>query len=187
MNEKNHATNIEDTSTQESHNEDLKTKELDVSSTKELEDKIKALKKDLDTANKSTLMALADLENIKKRAEKRIIENHKYSLKSFIEALLPVLDSMEKATLFNAQSSESIAIQEGIKMTSKNFSGIIDKFGVREINPINELFDPEKHEAVSMLSDNNMDNGMVSKVLQKGYEINGRIVRAARVIVTQNN
>ena len=131
------------------------------------------------------LRATAELENIRKRTSRDIENAHKYALERFVTELLPVLDSMELG-INASQSAEDIeSLREGMDLTLKKLFDCLDKFGVKAIDPAGEKFDPDWHEAVSMQELEGSDSGQVVTVMQKGYELNGRLVRPAMVVVAK--
>ena len=131
------------------------------------------------------LRATAELENIRKRAARDVENAHKYALERFINGLLPVIDSMELG-INASQSAEDIgSLREGMDLTLKMLFDCLEKFGVQVIDPGDEKFDPNRHEAVSMQELEGRDSGQVVSVMQKGYELNGRLVRPAMVVVAK--
>ena len=131
------------------------------------------------------LRATAELENIRKRTSRDIENAHKYALERFVNELLPVIDSMELG-INASQSAEDIeSLREGMDLTLKKLFDCLEKFGVKAIDPTGEKFDPEWHEAVSMQELEGSDSGQVVTVMQKGYELNGRLVRPAMVVVAK--
>ena len=131
------------------------------------------------------LRATAELENIRKRTSRDIENAHKYALERFVNELLPVIDSMELG-INASQSAEDIeSLREGMDLTLKKLFDCLEKFGVKAIDPAGEKFDPEWHEAVSMQELEGSDAGQVVTVMQKGYELNGRLVRPAMVVVAK--
>ena len=138
------------------------------------------------TADDKVLRAHAEMENIRRRAQKDVENAHKFALEKFANALLPVLDSMEKATEVSAESEEAKAMSEGVILTMKMLVDTLEKFGVTQLDPEGEVFDPNKHEAMAMSPNPEMDDNMVMNVFQKGYELNNRVIRPARVLVVKN-
>lgn len=131
------------------------------------------------------LRATAELENIRKRTSRDIENAHKYALERFVNELLPVIDSMELG-INASQSAEDIeSLREGMDLTLKKLFDCLEKFGVKAIDPAGEKFDPEWHEAVSMQQLEGSAPGQVVTVMQKGYELNGRLVRPAMVVVAK--
>lgn len=131
------------------------------------------------------LRTLAELDNVRKRSEKDISNAHKYAVEKFANGLLPVIDSLEKALETQSEQSEAIAIKQGVELTLKMFVDTVAKFGLEQVNPAGEAFDPELHEAMSMIEDPNYDSNVVIQVYQVGYRLNGRLVRPARVVVSK--
>ncbi len=133
----------------------------------------------------NALRASAELENIRKRAARDVENAHKYALERFLNGLLPVIDSMELG-MNASQSAEDIeSLREGMDLTLKMLLDCLEKFGVKAIDPAGDKFDPEWHEAVSMQELEGADSGKVISVMQKGYELNGRLVRPAMVVVAK--
>lgn len=140
-------------------------------------------------AEKHKDMALrvqADMENLRRRTRIDVESAHKYALEKFVNELIPVLDSMEmgiEAAGKDETSAESI--KEGLDMTFKQFLDVLQKFEVERVNPMGEKFDPQLHEAMTMVPSPDHESNTVMDVFQKGYTLNERLVRAARVIVAQ--
>ena len=131
------------------------------------------------------LRATAELDNIRKRTSRDIENAHKYALERFVNELLPVVDSIELG-INASQSAEDIeSLREGMDLTLKKLFDCLGKFGVITIDPTDEKFDPEWHEAVSMQELEGSDSGQVVTVMQKGYELNGRLIRPAMVVVAK--
>lgn len=141
----------------------------------------------VDLVKEDNLRVLAEMENIRRRVQKDIGNAHKYALEKFANALLPVLDSMEQAVEIANQSSDVKSMAEGVALTEKMLLDTMEKFGITQINPVGETFDPNKHEAMAMQPNQAMDENHVMSVFQKGYALNDRIVRPARVLVVKNN
>ncbi len=132
------------------------------------------------------LRAQAEMENIKRRAERDVANAHKFALDKFVGSLLPVVDSLEKALESIAEDDEANkAIREGTEMTLKMFTDSLSKFGVVQINPVSEVFNPERHEAMAMQEVAGSEANTVLFVIQKGYLLNERLVRPARVMVAK--
>lgn len=126
----------------------------------------------------------AEMDNLRKRTLRDIENAHKYALEKFIIDLLPVIDSLELGIQASESAADITSLREGMDLTLKKFSDSLAKFGAVVVNPEGEKFNPEKHEAVSMTKAQDVDAGTVIAVLQKGYELNGRLVRPAMVIVS---
>jgi molecular chaperone GrpE len=125
----------------------------------------------------------AEMENVRRRAARDVENAHKYALDKFAADLLPVLDSLEKAVEAGAQ--EGGAIFEGVELSLKLFLGTCEKAGILPIDPHGEPFDPQLHEAIAMVPNPDAEPNSVMEVMQKGYSLNGRLVRAAKVVVVK--
>ena len=131
----------------------------------------------------TVLRMKADLDNQRRRCEKQVEDAHKYAAKKFIEELLPVADSMEMGM---AAEGDVEQIREGVALTKKVFDTAMEKFGLEAVDPLGEKFNPDLHQAMAMQPSGEYEEGHVSAVMQKGYTLNGRIVRPAMVIVVKN-
>ena len=133
------------------------------------------------------LRGQADAENARRRAARDVENAHKFALEKFVGELLPVLDSLEKA-IESAESSVDAAaapIAEGVQLSMKLFLDVLTKVGITQLDPTGEPFDPQHHEAMAMVPNPDLEPNSVMEVMQKGYVLNGRLVRAAMVIVSQ--
>jgi molecular chaperone GrpE len=128
------------------------------------------------------LRTAAELENVRKRAARDVEHAHKFALENFARELLAVVDSLEMG-LAAAANADAEALREGSEATCKLLKATLERFGVSEVDPEGEPFDPEMHEAMSMMPAPNIEPGSVAQVVQKGYALNGRLLRPARVIV----
>lgn len=129
----------------------------------------------------------ADGENAARRAERDIQNAHKYALEKFVTELLPIIDSLELC-ISNADKDpkSAAAIIEGVNLTLKMLYAALEKFGIKQVNPVSEAFDPEFQQAISMQYDPKVKPGTVISVLQKGYTLNNRLLRPALVVVAKN-
>lgn len=130
------------------------------------------------------LRAVAELDNVRKRAERDIENAHRYALERFVLELLPVRDSIELALHSGAQA-DAQSVRDGQASTLKLLQRAFEKFSIRQIDPLGERFDPERHEAVLAQESSEREPDTVMQVVQSGYELNGRLVRPARVIVAK--
>jgi len=137
--------------------------------------------------NRSQVMrARADLENLRRRQQKELENAHKFALERFVEALLPVKDSMELGLSAAADESADVPkLREGTELTLKLLGDVMEKFNVVEVNPEGARFNPEWHQAMSMQPRDDVPPNTVVTVVQKGYTLNGRLVRPAMVMVSQ--
>ena len=147
---------------------------------KELEAQTLKAQENLDLA----LRTRAEMENLRKRMLRDIENAHKYALERFVNELLPVLDSLELGIQASETTNEIASLREGMHLTLKKLGDSLEKAGVVAISPAGENFNPEKHSAVSMTRAEGAESGKVITVLQKGYELNGRLVRPAMVVVS---
>jgi molecular chaperone GrpE len=130
------------------------------------------------------LRAVADLENVRKRAQRDIEAANRYGLEKFAAELLPVRDSLELAGQ-NAGKADTRSLAEGQEATLKLLAKALEKIGVVPINPHGEPFDPARHEAMLAQESATAEPNSVLQVVQPGYELNGRLLRPARVIVSK--
>ncbi|PNK60738.1 nucleotide exchange factor GrpE [Psychrobacter sp. FDAARGOS_221] len=143
----------------------------------ELEDEVKAAKEGQARAN-------ADAYNAQKRMEQETEKSRKFALQKFAKELLEVVDNLERAIVsVQADDNADDAILEGVKLTHKSFLNVLNKQGVEVVDPLDQKFDPEYHEAVGIDPEAAADT--VGEVLQKGYTLNGRLLRPAMVKVGQ--
>ena len=127
------------------------------------------------------LRASAEVENIRKRAGRDVENAHKFALERFGKELLAVKDTLEMGLAVEGASVESLL--EGSNATLKLLGATMERFGIVEVDPAGEPFDPEFHEAISMQPSDDVEPGSVVTVVQKGYMLNGRLLRPAMVIV----
>ncbi len=134
----------------------------------------------------SVLRAKAEVENMRRRSEQEVDKARKFALNRFAEELLPVIDNLERAIQAADVENEAIKpVVEGVELTHKTFIGVVEKFGLKEINPEGEAFNPEFHQAMSIQESPDHESNTVMFVMQKGYELNGRVVRPAMVMVAK--
>ena len=132
------------------------------------------------------MRARADQENLRRRQQKELENAHKFALERFVEALLPVKDSMELGLSAAADESAGVRkLREGTELTLKLLRDVMEKFNVSEVNPEGAPFNPEWHQAMSMQPRDDLPPNTVVTVVQKGYTLNGRLVRPAMVMVSQ--
>jgi molecular chaperone GrpE len=128
----------------------------------------------------------AEMDNFRKRALRDVENAHKYALKSFSEALLPVIDSMEMGQIAAESENATLeSIQEGNRMTLDLLAQTLEKHGIKQIDPTGEKFDPDRHQAISMVEDEVVESNHVISVMQKGFLINDRLVRPAMVVIAK--
>ncbi len=168
--------------------EDIIEPEEEISAEKinELNDNLVEMTVEAQKQKEFAIRTMADMENLKRRSRIDVENAHKYGLEKFVNALIPVIDSMEMG--LNASKEEGATIkslQEGFDMTFKQTLDMLNDFSVERINPIGEKFDPKTQEAMTMVPSEEHESNIVIDVIQKGYVLNERLVRAARVIVAK--
>ena len=141
--------------------------------------------KKIHNLEEALLRSRAELDNALKRSVADIEKAHKYGVERLLNELLPVVDNLEHA-LKNFSGESSAEDKEGVELTLKSFESALDKFGIRPIYPINEQFDPVKHEAVMTSQDPEKENNEIENIFQRGWELHERVVRPARVSVIKN-
>lgn len=143
---------------------------------------VESLEQALNEAKEQSLRAAAEAQNIRRRSEQDVEKAHKFALEKFSRELLPVVDSLEKAV--DALGEVSDAQREGVEMTFKLLMDSLQKFNIEQVDPRNETFDPQLHEAMTMVPNPDLPNNTVMDVLQKGFTLNGRLLRPAMVVVS---
>ncbi|GAA4495953.1 nucleotide exchange factor GrpE [Pseudaeromonas paramecii] len=131
--------------------------------------------------------AVAEMENIRRRAAQDVEKAHKFALEKFVGELLPVIDNLERALEAGDKANEVLLpLLEGVELTLQSMQNSVAKFGVQAINPQGQPFDPNQHQAMSMIENAEVAPNTVIAVMQKGYELNGRVVRPAMVMVAKS-
>ncbi len=151
-----------------------------------LEDVIAQLQVDAAEAKDASLRAQADAQNVKRRAEQDVEKARKFALEQFSKELLPVMDNLERA-LEAAPANEELVrpIAEGVELTLKSFADAMKKFKIEVVDPLGEPFDPQFHQAMSMVENPEVEPNTVTLVMQKGYILNDRLLRPAMVMVSK--
>jgi molecular chaperone GrpE len=147
-----------------------------------LEEQLRLAEKKAQAHLDSWLRAKAETENLRKRAQADIANAHKYGVENLAEALLPVRDSLEAALAIENITLESL--KSGVELTLRQLNAVFDKANLKEINPVNEKFDPHKHQAMTMVAHPG-DANQVVEVMQKGYLLHDRVIRPALVTVSK--
>jgi len=134
----------------------------------------------------SLLRAKAEVENIRRRTELDIEKAHKFALEKFTGELLPVIDNLESALdLADKSNSELAGLIEGVELTLKSLLDAVRKFGMEVVSDIHVPFNPELHQAMTMMESEELEPNHVMMVMQKGYTLNGRLLRPAMVAVSK--
>lgn len=137
-------------------------------------------------ASDQVLRAKAEAQNVRRRAELDVEKAHKFALDKFVNELLPVLDSLERAIDACPEGDAAVdAIRQGVEMTISMFVSALNKFAVVAVDPQGEPFDPQVHQAMSMVENPDVEPNTVIAVMQKGYMLNDRLVRPAMVMVSK--
>ncbi len=132
------------------------------------------------------LRAKAEVENIRRRTEQDIEKAHKFALERFANELLPVIDNLERTIeVIDRENTESISILEGLELTLKSFLTTVGKYGIKVVADKNVPFNPELHQAMTMIDSQEHEPNQVIDVMQKGYTLNARLLRPAMVIVSK--
>lgn len=132
------------------------------------------------------LRTQAEMENLMRRTQKDLDNAHKYGLEKFAKELLSVIDSLELGIqAATSDAPEVVKLREGSELTVKQFENVFAKFNIEAIDPLGQPFNPEQHQAMTMQPSADVEPNTVINVLQKGYILNGRLIRPAMVVVSQ--
>ncbi|QIQ20751.1 nucleotide exchange factor GrpE [Zophobihabitans entericus] len=151
---------------------------------------IQTLEKELQAAKKNEseamMRARAEVDNIRRRVEQDVEKAHKFALEKFSVELLPVIDNLERALEATDKNNPELkATIEGLELTLKSFLDTVKKFGVEVVKAENETLNPDLHQAISMVESPEHQSGKIINAIQKGYTLNGRLIRPAMVIVAK--
>jgi molecular chaperone GrpE len=140
----------------------------------------------VDGQKDSVVRAKAEVENMRRRAAQDVEKAHKFALEKFASDLLPVLDNLERAIQFADKENEATKpIIEGVEMTLQSFISTVQKYDMEVVDPQGETFNPERHQAMSIQESAELKPNTVTAVMQKGYVLNGRLLRPAMVMVSK--
>ena len=156
-------------------------------------DELSALQQQLSAAEAAAqeekdraLRIAAEMENLRRRAAQDVEKAHKFALEKFTGELLPVIDSLERALELADRDNETLKpMMEGVELTLRAMLTTVGKFGVEQVNPMGDAFDPNRHQAISMVENGNVAPNSVIAVMQKCYELKGRVIRPAMVMVAR--
>jgi molecular chaperone GrpE len=148
---------------------------------------IDALRAEVDNHKDQLMRTLAEAQNVRRRAELDVEKAHKFALEKFARELLPVVDSLEKTveTTQKGEGEQLVIIREGAEMTLSMLINSLKKFNVEPVDPLGAPFDPQLHEAMSMVEQPTAEPNSVIAVVQKGYTLNGRLLRPAMVVIAK--
>jgi len=139
-------------------------------------------------AQDTALRAKAEMENLRRRSAREVENAHKFALEKFSKALIPVFESLEKAESSKGEATDAesaAAVLEGVSLSLKLFKDTLEKQGVSQIDPHGEPFDPNLHEAIAMVPMPSAEPNSVIEVIRKGFDLNGRLIQAAQVVVAK--
>ena len=168
-----------------------KAKDLDAEIVEELlaEDQLsetEELQEQVSKANDQVLRVQAEMQNVRRRVERDVENAHKYALDKFTTELLPVVDNLERAlSTIDAADDAQKAVATGLELTLKSFFDVLGRFKIDVVDPAGQPFDADLHQAVSMVPNPDLEPNTVMDVFQKGYTLNGRLVRPAMVVVSK--
>lgn len=144
------------------------------------------MQEELDSARDQALRTQAEMQNLRKRVERDVENAHKYGVEKLVGELLPVVDNLERAiAAIDSDAGDHSAITEGVQLTLKSFLDVLSRFKLEAIDPHGEPFNPELHQAMSMVPNPDVEPNTVIEVFQKGYTLHGRLVRPAMVVVAK--
>ena len=143
------------------------------------------LEAELAAAQDAALRAQADAMNIQRRSEQEIDKARKFALERFCGDLLGVVDNLERAMESSSDAGGDTVLIEGVELTHKGFMDVLTKYGVVPVDPVGEPYDPETAQAMSMVEQPDAEPNTVVAVMQKGYTLNGRLLRPAMVMVSK--
>ena len=176
--------------------QDLQSQEVDIEEQKQVEDpleeaiaRVQELEAQLaETAKKEQDLLLrtrAEIDNIRRRTEQDVEKAHKFALEKFAKDLLNTIDNLERAlaTPANTEDETVKALFDGVELTLKELLATVARFGVEPVGVVGEVFNPDLHQAISMQPMEGFETNQITTVLQKGYLLNGRVIRPAMVMV----
>ncbi|RMS65615.1 hypothetical protein ALP65_04273 [Pseudomonas aeruginosa] len=165
---------------------DQQTPEQPTGAAEDLTARVQELEEQLAAAQDQALRMVADLQNVRRRAEQDVEKAHKFALEKFAGDLLAVVDTLERGLEMSDPNDEAIKpMREGMELTLKMFDDTLRRYQVEALNPEGEPFNPEQHQAMAMQESASAEPGSVLKVFQKGYLLNGRLLRPAMVVVSK--
>ena len=145
----------------------------------------KSLEEQVDELKDQLLRAQAEVQNVRRVAGQEITKARLYGVESLAREFIAVGDNIQRALESCGEEAEISSIKEGLELTLKSFEGSLETAGILPVNPKKESFDPEKHEAISVVEDDKQEENTVIDVIQRGFTIQNRILRPAKVVVTK--
>ena len=177
---------IDKESTTETTPEEVEESDSENQATSENEKGEKTWEEKYNDAYDALLRAKAEVENIKKRSEKEVSNAYKFSTESIFLDLIPIFESLDIAVSQDTDSLSKENLIEGNNLLKNMFDSLLEKNSLEVINPINEKFDPNLHQAIKTIENDKKDDNTVEEVLQKGYKLVGRVIKPALVVVIKN-
>lgn len=163
----------------------VETQEDVVEQGNELEGQLEAAQAEIAELKEQMLRVQAEMQNVRRRAEMDVEKAHKFGLEKFANEMLNVVDNLERGLAAAPEEDATKAIREGIEMTLSGFTSALSKFSVETVNPQGETFNPELHQAMTMIEVPGTAPNTVIDVMQKGYTLHGRLLRPAMVVVSK--
>ena len=166
--------------------EDLLDEQVDESDEKPVEEEVElSLEQQVKDLKDQLLRAQAEVQNVRRVAGQEITKARLYGVESLAREFIAVGDNIQRALESCEEDAEISSIKEGLELTLKSFEGSLETAGILPLNPEKEPFDPEKHEAISVIEDDKQEANTVIEVIQRGFTIQNRILRPAKVVVTK--
>ena len=172
---------------QETKAEEMSTEEVTDATLGEALKKLVDAEEVASRANDDLLRVQAEMQNLRRRSEQDIEKAHKYSQEKFSTELLSVMDNLERALAAAANHEDDTvkAIYEGVDLTLKSFTDCFNRFHIEAVDPMGEPFDPQIHQAMTIIENAEVEPNTVIEVMQKGYTLHGRVIRPAMVVVSK--
>lgn len=177
----------DDSDLQESSAEEKDVEEQADFTLEEVLEKLVEEKEGAVQAREDLLRVQAEMQNLRRRTEQDIEKAHKYGQEKFSTELLTVMDNLERALAAASDYEDETvkAIYEGVDLTLKSFTDCFNRFHIGSVDPMGEPFDPQLHQAVTILENSDVEPNTVIEVMQKGYTLHGRVIRPAMVVVSK--
>ena len=168
--------------------EDLLEEQVDESDEKPVEEEAElSLEQQVEDLKDQLLRAQAEVQNVRRVAGQEITKARLYGVEALAREFVTVGDNLQRALESCNEKAEISVIKEGLELTLRSFEGSLETAGIVPINPDGEAFDPEKHEAISVVEDDKKEPNTVIDVIQRGFTIQNRILRPAKVVVTKKS
>lgn len=187
-------TNADETASEDKISKDKKAEKSDsnkkdvkiMDPLKEMEEKVESLKNEAAESHDRLLRLAAEFENYKKRSAREMNDFRKFANESFVKAMLPVVDNLDRAIESSSNDKHAnSSVVEGVNMTLREILKVFEQYGIKPIESLGKTFDPSLHQAVMQEDDEAYPENTVSKELQKGYMIHDRLLRPAMVVVSK--